>query len=84
MRHVTVEQFHESYDKLPLAVRRLADHNFTVIKQYPDHPLLRKLQIDDIVSVRVGSRHRALAVTKGETMIWFWIGNYKQYTTLLQ
>ncbi|MEI7906611.1 MAG: hypothetical protein WCI84_04570 [Bacteroidota bacterium] len=82
MKHVAVEQFSEMYNTLPLTVRKISDHNFSVIKQYPDHPLLRLLKVEGIWSMRVGSRHRALAVVENDTIIWFWIGKYKHFTTL--
>jgi hypothetical protein len=84
MKHVTIEQYRECYDKLPLTIRKLTDNNFTVIKQYPEHPLLRLMRCGEFVSMRVGSRCRALAVEEGETTIWFWIGTYKQYAALFQ
>lgn len=82
MKHVAAGQFTELYRKLPVQVRKFADHNFTVIKKYPNHPLLRLLKVEGILSMRVGSRHRALGVADGETIIWFWIGTYKHYITL--
>lgn len=82
MNHVTVEQFSRLYDQLPLRVRKVADHNFSVIKQYPNHPLLRLLKVEGVWSMRVGSRHRALAIEEDDTIIWFWIGKYKHYTAL--
>lgn len=82
MNHVAVEQFSELYDSLPLKVRKFADYNFSVIKQNPSHPLLRLLKTEGMWSMRVGSRHRALAVEEGGTLIWFWIGTYKHYTRL--
>ncbi len=83
MKHVAVDAFWDSYKSLPLAIQKLADRNFTTIKQYPNHPLLRLLKIEDFISMRVGSRHRALAVQENETIIWFWIGTQKQYNTLV-
>jgi len=80
MKHVAIEQFSELYGQLPLPVRKHADHNFSVIKEYPNHPLLRLLKIDGLWSMRVGSRHRALAIEEGDTIVWFWIGKYKHYT----
>lgn len=82
MKHVAVEQFTELYGKLPVKVQKFVDHNFTVIKEYPDHPLLRLLKVEGIWSMRLGSQYRALAVEEGETIIWFWIGKYKHYTSL--
>ena len=42
------------------------------------------MNIENIISMRVGSRYRALGIENGETIIWFWIGKYKQYSALLQ
>lgn len=84
MTHVAVEQFWECYNRLPLAVRKSVDNNFAIIKQYPKHPLLRLVKVEQIVSMRVGNRCRALAVEEGETTIWFWVGTHKHYTALFQ
>ncbi len=81
MKHVAVDRYWQLHDKLSIATRKLAEHNFSVIKEYPNHPLLRLKKIDGIWSMRIGSRHRALAVEHDNTLIWFWIGTYKQYTT---
>ncbi len=84
MKHVASEQFWKCYDKLPGVVQKLVDTNFSVIKQYPNHPLLRLLRVEDIVSMRVGSRVRALACDDGDTFIWFWVGTYRQYKRLIE
>lgn len=81
MKHVAVERFSELYNQLPVKVRRSADHSFGIVKERPDHPVLRMVRQDGIWSMRIGSRHRALAVEHGETVIWFWIGTYSSYTT---
>jgi hypothetical protein len=79
MKHVAVDQYWQLHDKLSAVTRKLAEHNFSVIKQYPNHPLLRLKKIDGVWSMRIGSRYRALAIEDGDTIIWFWIGSYKQY-----
>ncbi|MFZ4619756.1 MAG: hypothetical protein ACOYNS_04295 [Bacteroidota bacterium] len=84
MKHVAVEQFTELHGRLPMRVKKLADHSFSVIKEYPNHPLLRLLKVDGIWSMRIGSTYRALGVEEGETIIWFWIGKYKHYTAQFQ
>lgn len=83
MKHVVVEQFWKCYEKLPIPLQKLTDNNFTVMKQYPNHPLLRLLKIEKIISMRIGSRVRALAYEDGETVIWFWVGTYRQYKVLV-
>ncbi len=79
MKHVAIDQYYQLHDRLSEGTRKLIEHNFSVIKEYPNHPLLRLKKIDGIWSMRIGSRHRALAIEDGETIIWFWIGSYKQY-----
>ncbi len=82
MNHMAVPSFTELYSKLPLRVQKFTDHNFTVIKEYPNHPLLRLLKVDGVWSMRLGSRYRALGVEEDGTVIWFWIGKYNHYTAL--
>ncbi|MDD8018952.1 MAG: hypothetical protein PHP42_11305 [Bacteroidota bacterium] len=84
MKHVADEQFWDCYNRLPLAVQKSVDNNFTVIKQYPNHPLLRLMRIDDVISMRVGSRCRALGIEENGTTIWFWVGSFQQYASLVQ
>jgi hypothetical protein len=81
MKHVAVEQFWEQYNLMPTAVKKLVVNNFAIINQHPNHPLLRLCKVEEIISMRVGSRHRALAVLHDDTTIWFWIGTQKQYNT---
>ena len=80
MNHVAVEQFWSLYEKLPLAIQKSADNSFMTIKQHPNHPLLRLVRNDNLVSMRIGSRCRAIGVEEGETTVWFWIGTYKQFS----
>ncbi|MFA6541917.1 MAG: hypothetical protein WCT99_09975 [Bacteroidota bacterium] len=82
MKHSVAEQFREQYNALPVAIRKSADNNFEIIKQYPNHPLLRLVRIDNIISMRIGSRCRAIGVEDRDTTVWFWIGTYKQYKKL--
>ena len=84
MTHIAVEQFWELYQALPVALQKLTDGNFAIIRKHPNHPMLRLLQVDEFISMRIGSRHRALAVREENRTIWFWIGTYKQYIQLVQ
>lgn len=80
MTHAAVGQFTELVERLPMKVQKLAEHNFSVIKEYPNHPLLRLLKVDGLWSMRIGSTYRAVGVENGETIVWFWIGKYKHFT----
>ncbi len=84
MKHMAVPQFTELYEHLPIRMQKLADNNFSVIKEYPNHPLLRLLKVDGLWSMRIGSTYRAFGAEEGDTVIWFWIGKYKHYTAVFQ
>jgi len=61
---------------LPAEVQDLADSNFELLKENPQHPSLYLKKVGRFWSVRVGRRHRALAVLGDEGMVWFWIGTH--------
>ncbi len=82
MKHVAVDGFWEAYGTLPIKIRKYVDNNFAIIKQNTTHPLLRLMNVEDMWSMRVDSRHRALAIQHDDTMIWFWVGTYSKYKQL--
>jgi hypothetical protein len=61
MKHFASPAFWEAYEKLPAAVRDLADKNNALLKVNPQHPSLRLKKVGRYWSVRVGARYRALA-----------------------
>jgi hypothetical protein len=77
--HHTTKDFWERYRKLPAAVQRLADKNFQLLKSDPSHPSLNFKKIEDMWSVRVGSRYRALGFDLPGQVLWFWIGTHAEY-----
>lgn len=85
MIHRATEGFWSSYHRLPKNVQNLADKKFIVLKNYPRHPSLHLKKIKDYYSVRVGIYYGALGIYSSDTdtIIWFWIGNHKDYDTLI-
>jgi hypothetical protein len=83
MRHFASRAFWEAYHKLPKHVQGLADKNFALLKQNPQHPSLQFKKIGRFWSARVGLRYRALAVEKDEDVVWFWIGSHADYDALI-
>ena len=69
---------------LPLRVRRSADKSYELLKANPDHPSLHFKRVGRHSSVRIGLRHRALAVELDGNMIWFWIGSHTEYDKLIR
>jgi len=84
MRHFASPSFWECYEKLPSQIRELADKNFALLKENPQHPSLHIKKTGKYWSVRVGMRHRALAVEAEDGLLWFWMGTHSEYDKLLK
>lgn len=82
--HRTTERFWNSYQLLSLKTKNIADKNFQLLKQNPNHPSLQLKKIGKFWSVRIGLNHRALAIEdNNSSYIWVWIGDHKEYERLL-
>jgi len=81
--HQTTQRFWECYRALPVQIRELADKNFSLLRENPRHPSLHFKKVGHFWSARVGSGHRALAVTDGQGLIWVWIGTHDEYERLI-
>ncbi len=46
----------------PAAIRELADKNYELLKENPRHPLLQLKRIEELWSLRVGKRYRAIGI----------------------
>jgi hypothetical protein len=82
--HFTTPDFWELYNALPREVRELADRNFALLKENPNHPSLHFRQVGQYWSARVGIHYRALAVERADGFVWFWIGSHAEYDALLR
>ncbi len=83
MNHFTTPEFWECYRQLPLEIQALADKSYERLKVDSKHPSLRFKQIDNLWSVRVGRKYRALGFNKPEGVLWFWIGSHSEYESIL-
>ncbi len=83
MRHFASPTFWDAYGKLPENIRALADKNYILLKENPRHPSLRLKKVGCFWSVRVGSRHPALAVEVDEGLLWVWIGSHRDYDAII-
>lgn len=84
MKHYKSPSFQECYNKLPKEIKKLADKNFSFLKQNPDHPSLHIKKVASYWSVRVGKKYRALAVEVDNGLLWFWIGSHTEYDRMIQ
>ena len=85
MRHIKDPRFQPLYDALPEKTRSIADKWFALLKRNPKHPSLNfKCVQDDLWSVRIGRRYRALAIKDADRFQWFWIGTHGDYDRLIR
>lgn len=81
--HYAHPEFWQHYHQLPTGIRNLADKNFKLLKQNPNHPSLHFKRIGRFWSVRVGLKYRALAIEGPQGLVWFWIGPHSAYDKLI-
>ena len=84
MKHFSSPSFWECYEKLPRNIQELADKNFSFLEVNINHPSLHTKKVGIYWSVRVGKKHRALAVEVEEGLLWFWIGTHAEYDKILK
>ena len=74
------EEFWALYEKLPKDIQGLADKNFALLKENPEHPSLYLKTVGRYWSIRIGKKNRALGVELGdEGLLWCWIGSHAEY-----
>jgi hypothetical protein len=84
MRNVASPAFWRAYERLPKQVRALADKNYALLKENPQHPSLQFKKVGRFWSVRVGLRYRALAAETDGDLVWFWIGSHADYDAMIR
>ncbi|MEA3358916.1 MAG: hypothetical protein U9R17_05850 [Thermodesulfobacteriota bacterium] len=84
MNHFTSPSFWKEYEKLPKHIKEVADKNFETLKENSMHPSLHFKKVGNYRSVRVGKKHRAVAIEIEEGVLWFWIGTHAGYDKLLK
>ena len=82
MRHFASPAFWDAYAKLPVAVRELADKNYALLKEDPQHPSLRLKKVGRFWSIEL--RYRALATDVDGGLLRFWIGSHADYDALVK
>ena len=84
MTNRATPEFWALYAKLPRGIKKLAQRNYTLFRQNPNHPSLRFKKIGRRWSVRVGLQYRAVAVEAEDGLLWTWIGNHADYERLIK
>lgn len=83
MNHFASPSFWEGYEALPKHTQKLANKNFTLLKNNANHPSLHTKKVGEYWSVRIGISYRALAIEIKEGLLWFWVGTHAQYDKLI-
>jgi hypothetical protein len=74
------EEFWAFYEKLPKDIQGLADKNFALLKENPEHPSLYLKRVGRYWSIRIGEKNRALGVEVGDKgLLWCWVGSHTEY-----
>ena len=84
MKHHASPRFWDAYQRLPADVRDVADKNFRLLLQNPEHPSLQFKKLGKIWSARVGIHYRALAAETDDGFVWMWIGSHAEYDKLIR
>lgn len=80
-------RFWKAYRTLPAEVKTRAREAYRIFAADPRHPNLRFKKVHPelpIYSARIDRNHRAIGVLKGETIIWFWVGDHEEYERVLK
>jgi len=83
LKHYASARFWAQFGALPEDVRAVADKNYRLLRQDPQHPSLHFKKIGDLWSVRVGVHHRALGTQVPDGIVWFWIGTHAEYDKMV-
>lgn len=82
------DSYWRHFDDLPAGVKKLAEENYHLWKQSPDHPRLRfkKIHRDrPVFSFRIGMKHRAVGVeTDDGKVVWFWMGAFDHFRDIIK
>lgn len=87
MKARATPKFWKLYAQLPETIQRRARKVYQLWRANPHHPSLHFKRVDNeepIYSVRVGEDYRVLGYLKGDTVVWFWIGDHDEYDRLLK
>jgi hypothetical protein len=71
--------FWSHYRQLPEDIQRLADKNFLILKDNPNHPSIRLKKVGKHWSARVGIHYRAIAKDHPRGLVSIWIGHHSAY-----
>lgn len=85
MKSTCTARFWKHYHLLPVQARSLADKNYRLWSENPNHPSLHFKPLTDVFwSVRIGIHHRAVGFVEDNEITWVWIGHHSEYDGFIQ
>ena len=82
----TTRRFWRLFFDLPPEIQPEAKRAYRLFRASPAHPSLHFKKVEgenDIYSARIGLDYRALAVMKGDRVVWYRIGGHSEYDRLV-
>jgi hypothetical protein len=83
LRHFTARSFWDAYENLPRKLQQLADKNFALLKDNPQHPSLHFKKVGRYWSARIGIHHRAVATEAPDGFLWISILSHDDYERVI-
>ena len=83
----THKNFWKLYQKLPQNIREQAKKQYRIFVNDPYHSSLHFKCVHStkpIYSARITKDYRSVGVLTENIIVWFWIGNHKEYEKLLK
>ncbi|TWB22894.1 ParE family toxin-like protein [Nitrospirillum bahiense] len=87
MQSRATKGFWRLYRQLPRNIRKSAKRAYVMWKMDPQYAALHFKRLntkEPMYSIRVGLHYRALGLSEGDTIYWFWIGTHADYDTLIR
>ncbi len=81
--HTATGGYWKNYNALPKEIQDLAKFQFDLMNNDPSHPSLHLKRVKTFWSVRIIGEFRALGKDIPGGIIWFWIGEHREYDRLI-
>jgi hypothetical protein len=85
VKSFTRPSFWRAYASLDPRVREAARRAYRLFAESPEHPSLRFKRLggyDDVWSVRINEKYRAVGERRGDVIVWVWIGSHNDFDKL--
>jgi hypothetical protein len=86
VKSLVTEDFVACFRRLPNEIKDVARKNYRLWRENPHHPSLQFKRVnkkEPIYSVRIGIGFRALGLSEGDAITWFWIGSHAEYDQMI-